>query len=170
MRLCDEWLARNSISPRHARHVKKGFLYFDGGSKLLAIEWMSPGTHPGFYEVSECVLGKICSVLSSRRVDWEEYEDHLVSWMSRASGPVFDKTAVFDLTWRYFIRRHEDSLMSMLPLSEVYKTVDADNPSRLVDCMALVDGLASSAPRIAEFWNSRAFEVVAQYCHWMCEL
>lgn len=170
MRLCDEWLERNAITPGHARHVKKGFLYFEGGSKLLAIEWMSPGAHPGFYEISECVLGRRCKTLSSTRVDWEEYEDALVSWFAQAQRPVFDKSAVFDLTWQYFVRRHEDAIMSAVPLSEVHRTVDPCNASRLVDCMALVDKFSCLSPTLADFWMGRAFEVISLYCHWMREL
>jgi hypothetical protein len=167
LRLCDEYLLRNSLEPRCARHVHKGFLYFEEGRRLLCIEWANHGPHPGFYEFSECELGRRCRTLSLKRVQWEEYESHLVSWVGSASGLVFDKTKVFDLTWQYFLRRHEDSLVGLVPLSEIYGTADENNPSRLVDCMALLERVSVVLPEAVKFWHSRAFDIVSLYCHWL---
>lgn len=170
MRLCDEYLLRNSISPNYARHVQKGFLYFEGGSRLLCVEWVVHGVHPGFYEMSECVLARTCRTLSSERVEWDEYESHLVSWMGAARDPVFDKTRVFDLTWQYFLRRHEDCLLGLVPLSEIHKTVDEGNSSRLVDCMDVLERISVVRPEASDFWRSRAFDIVSLYCYWMNDL
>lgn len=170
MRLCEEYLLKNSLRPNHARHVGKGFLYFEGGSKLLAIEWVSPLPHPGYYEISECVLNHRCHKLKSVRVDWDEYESHLLSWLSPERSLVFDRSEVFDLTWQYFLRRHEDVLLEALPISSIYKTVDEKNATRPVDCLDLVERIESSKPEVSAFWKNRAFDVVSLYCYWMRDL
>lgn len=167
MRLCEEYLLRNSLDPKCSRHVRKGFLYFDGGLKLLCIEWANLGPHPGFYEISECVLGRTCTTLRSTRVDWEEYEAHILSWLEGGKNPVFDKTMVFDLTWQYFIRRHEKDIVGLMPLSDIYRTLDEGNDSRLVDCFGLLERISVARPQVAEFWRTRAFDIVSLYCHWM---
>lgn len=167
MRLCEEYLLRNSLDPKHARHVPKGFLYFEGGQRLLCIEWANHGPHPGFYEISECELGKTCKTLRSHRVQWEDYETHILSWLEQGRSPVFDKTKIFDLTWQYFMRRHEKDVAGLLPLSEIYKTLDVENPSRLVDCLSLIERLSVDRPHAADFWRKRAFDIVSLYCHWM---
>lgn len=167
MRLCEEYLLRNSLAPRCARHVTKGFLYFEGGARLLAIEWIQPSPRPGFYEVSECELGRTCRTLSSTRVEWDDYESHVAAWAAAASGAVFDKRKVFDLTWQYFLRRHERDLVGTVAVSDIYRTVDDSNDSRLVDCFDLLESLSARAPAVAEFWRSRAFQIVSLYCYWM---
>jgi len=170
VRLCEEYLLRNSLRPNHARHVDRGFLYFEGGSKLLAIEWVSPLPHPGYYEISECVLKRQCHKINSIRVEWNEYESHLLSWISRGRDPVFDKSEVFDLTWHYFLRRHEETLLDALPVSSIYKTVDDNNPSRIVDCLDLVERIEPLKPEVSAFWKNRAFDVISLYCYWMRDL
>lgn len=170
MRLCEEYLLRNSLTPRYARHVRKGFLYFDHGERLLASEWISLGPRPGYYEISECSLGRTCKTLNSSRVEWDEYEPYLVEWAKNDRRAVFDKGRVFSLTWEYFLRRHDKDLAGLLPLSDLYKTVDESNESRLVDCFSLLESLSSLRPSIVEFWKTRAFEIVSSYCYWMKEL
>lgn len=170
MRLSEEYLLRNSLNPRHARHVARGFLYFQDGRRLLSIEWVAHGPHPGFYEVSECVLERVCRTLSSARVEWDEYESYLVDWRSRATDLVFDKQKIFDLTWRYFLRRHESVILGVLPLSCILKTIDESNPQRIVDCLGMVERLDALDSSLSGFWRSRAFEVVSLYCHWMKDI
>lgn len=170
MRLCEEYLVRNSLKPRHARHTRRGFLYFEGGEKLLCIEWMEVGAHPGLYEFSECHLGRRCRTLSAEKVLWDDYESRLLSWKGSSAGIVFERDRVFSLTWEYFMRRHEDSLLGSFPLSRIHSTVDPSNPSRLLDCMSLLDDLQSRDPQAADFWHSRAFDIVHLYCHWAAEL
>lgn len=170
MRLCEEYLRRVGIDPNHARHVNRGFLYYDGGERLLSIEWTVHGPHPGFYEISECSLGRSCKRLSTARVEWDDYERHLFSWMSSARDPVFDKVMVFDLTWQYFLRKFEDSIVGLFPLSEVFRTVDPSNGSRMVDCVAMVENLSFMDPPAAKFWHSKAFDIISLYCHWMARL
>ena len=170
MRLCEEYLHRIGIKADCAVHVRRGFLYFDGGERLLSISWNEVGPHPGFYEFSECSLDTRCRVLSSERVDWEDYESHLISWKASAGGVVFDKARVFDLTWQYFLRRHEEVIMGALPLSMIHSTIDPSNKSRIVDCMSLVESLSSVAPEASEFWRSRAFDIISLYCHWLARL
>lgn len=169
MRLCDEYLARKGISVDYAPHVKRGFAYFRGGDRLLSIEWSDPGAHPGYYEFSECVLEKRCRVLSSRRVEWDEYEASLVSWR-RAEEVVLERALVFDLTWRYFMRRHESLLMSIFPLAQLHATVDPLNTSRVLGCTHVLEALAERSPEASDFWHSRALDILSLYCHWIGRL
>lgn len=169
MRLCDEYLVRSGIEVDYAPHVRKGFVYFRGGERLLSIEWNEAGAHPGYYEFSECVLETRCRVLSSRRVEWEDYEGEIVSWR-RSEDVVLNRAEVFDLTWRYFLRRHESVLMCRIPLSDIHATIDAGNPSRLIDCARVLEVLYEREPEAARFWHSRAFDIVSLYCHWIGSL
>lgn len=169
MRLCEEYLARRGIKVDYAPHVRRGFAYFRGGERLLSIEWSEAGAHPGYYEFSECVLETRCRILSSRRVEWDEYEERLVSWR-RAEEVVQDKASVFDLTWRYFMRRHESVLMRSFSLSELHATMDPANPSRLIGCASVLEALVESSPEAADFWHSRAFDIVSLYCGWIARL
>jgi hypothetical protein len=170
MRLCDEYLARMGVKADYAVHVGKGFVYYEGGSRLLSVRWEQAGPHPGFYELSECVLETRCRILRSERVEWDEYEGRLLDWKSSAGELVSDKTKVFDLTWQYFIRRHESELMGLFPLSRIHATIDPSNRSRIVGCAELLDVLAERSPHISDFWHSRAFEIVSLYCHWLVRL
>lgn len=167
MRLFEEYMERNCPGALYARRVEKGFLYFDSGARLLVIEWMSPERHPGFYEFSECELTRRCRTVSSRRVEWDEYESYVRGWMSTERAAVFDRGVVFDLTWQYFLRRHEGDILGAAPISQVYKTVDESNDSRLLDCFGLLETISSRAPSAVDFWRSRAFQIVSLYCHWM---
>lgn len=170
MRLCEEYIHRRGIKVDCAVHVRRGFLYFGNGDRLLSISWSQVGPHPGFYEFSECSLDTRCRVLSSERANWEEYESRLISWKSHAEGIVFDKARVFDLTWQYFLRRHEAVIMDAVPLSFIHSTIDPSNKSRLVDCMSLVEALSPIAPEVSEFWRSRAFDIISLYCYWLARL
>jgi hypothetical protein len=170
MRLCEEYLARRGVEVEYAVHVRKGFVYFEGGSRLLAIRWEQAGPHPGFYEFSECSLESRCRVLRSDRVEWDDYESRLVEWKSSVGGVVADKGRIFDLTWQYFLRRHESDLIRLFPLSEIHATLDPSNRSRAVQCMGMLDSLARTLPRAAEFWHSRAFDIISLYCHWLVRL
>lgn len=170
MRLCEEYLQRNSLRLNYAKCVSRGFLYFDGGSKLLSIQWVSPLPHPGYYEISECVLGRSCHKLKSDRVEWNEYEPYLLSWLHQERNIVFDKSSVFDLTWNYFLRRNEKVMLDTFPVSHIYKTIDKDNSSRIMDCVELVHRLDALKPEVANFWRNRAFDLVALYCYWFADL
>jgi hypothetical protein len=170
MRLCDEYLYRRGLKIDYAVHVGKGFVYFGGGSRLLSIRWEQIGPHPGFYELSECVLDTRCRVLRSERVEWDDYEARLVEWKASAGEIVSDRTRVFDLTWRYFLRRHEEDMLALFPLSVLHSTIDPSSRSRLVACADVLESLEERLPRAAEFWHSRAFDIVSRYCHWLARI
>lgn len=169
MRLCDEYLVRNGIEVNYARYIRRGFVYFRGGERLLSIEWNESGAHPGYYDLSECVLETRCRVLSSRRVEWDEYEERLVEWR-RSEDIVLDKSLIFDLTWSYFLRRHESVLIREFPLSQIHATIDRRNESRLLECARVLEVLSERAPKAADFWHSKAFDIVSLYCHWIGSL
>jgi hypothetical protein len=170
MRLCEEYLCRKGLKVECAVHVRKGFVYFEGGAKLLSIRWEQAGAHPGFYGLSECALERRCRVLRSERVEWEDYEARLIEWKSSAGDILSDRTRIFDLTWQYFLRRHESDLVGLFPLSALHATIDPSNRSRPVQCAELLEAVGRRLPHAAEFWHSRAFDVISSYCHWLVRL
>jgi len=170
MRLSEEYMLRNGASSNYARHVRRGFLYFDGGASLLSVSWIDSGVHPGHYEFSQCVLDKRCRSVRSESVAWEDYESRLLAWLGEDRTPVFERSLVFDLTWQYFVRRHQGELSRRFSLSELFATVDKMNPSRAVDCMTLVESLSAAEPAVADFWRRRAFVIIDSYCWWVSSL
>ena len=170
MRLCDEYLNRRGLKINYAVHVEKGFVYFGRESRLLSIRWEQIGPHPGFYEFSECVLDQRCRVLRSDRVEWDDYETSLLNWKTSAGEIVSDKTKVFDLTWQYFLRRHEEDMFALFPLSVLHSTIDPSNRFRLIACANVLESLETRLPSAADFWHSRAFDIVSCYCHWLSRI
>jgi hypothetical protein len=136
----------------------------------LSIRWEQVGPHPGFYDLSECVLETKCRVIRSDRVEWDDYEERLLSWKSSVVEIVSDKTKIFDLTWQYFLRRHESEFLHLFPLSDIHATIDPSNKSRLVRCADFLESLSNRCSQLSNFWHSRAFEIVSLYCHWLVRL
>jgi hypothetical protein len=170
VRLVEEYISRHGLNFRGALHVRKGFVYSRGGSELLSIYWNEVGPHPGFYVISECVLDTACRVRRSHKVVWDEYEALLID-LVKSSGPIIsDRNAVFNLTWEYFVRRHESLLAGFVPLSRLIRTLDPSNPSRLVECMELLENLGDASPAALSFWNSKAFSLIESYCYWAADL
>lgn len=170
MRLYEEYLHRSGLRPLHARHQRKGFLYFNDGDLLLSLSWINSGNHPGYYDFCECKLDTKCRIIKSHRVDWDEYESWFISWLSTSRKIIFDKKKIFDLTWEYFLRRNEDSLIGSISLSEIYSTIDPHNPHRLLNRFELLDKMRDRNQAVADFWHSRALDIVSLYCHWVAEL
>lgn len=170
MRLCDEYVARLGLNPRHARHQSKGFLYFEGGARVLSTLWVDGGSRPGHYEFNECVLESRCRVLKSHTVQWDDYEGWFLSWATPERGPVFERLKVFDLTWEYFVRRHQTDLASSFRLEQIHGTIGPSSPGRAVARAELIRSMDSACPAAAGFWRSRAMDIVSFYLYWVGHL
>jgi hypothetical protein len=147
------------------RHASKFYVFFDGGERLLSCKWIHAPSSTGYYEFVECELGRRVVVYSKNQVDWSDFEGFLGSWLDSHSGLLFDKGAIFDLVWRFFVLRNERYFSSNHDPLSVYMTMDLKNPLRRSLAADMIEEMSSSgAP--ATFWNSKASEIMSNYAHW----
>lgn len=168
MLLCDEYALRNKIPAYPIKFVKKGFAFFGHNNNLLVIKWIQNGTSPGYYEISECDLAKSIKTIKLNNVDWEEYEQFLKNW-SGNNSIITDREKIFNLTWEYFIRRHEEFLLSNYGPYEIYPTIDNENKNRILDSLLFLEKI-SKHKFIFDFWNNKLSEVISLYCYWIAKI
>lgn len=170
MRLCEEYAQRKSLIRKYVIHSSKGFVYFEGGRKILTLLWCQDGIHPGFYQFSECLLKDRIVTLNTHEVSWGDYESWLTEWKKSKSDIVFCRDFIFRLTWEYFLRRNEVPIMEEFPLSVIFPTLDENNPSRVADAIDLVDRISLKNIHVSKFWHEKAFEVVSKYMYWIRDI
>lgn len=169
MRLCDEYCERMGLGRLRLRHAPKFYLFFDGGEKLLSSKWISTPSSTGYYEFTECQLGRKVVVHSKEHVEWEDFEGFISSWLDIHRGMVFDKGVVFDLVWKFFVSRNERFLSLNYDPMTIYSTVDLSNPSRRSVAAGIVEETLSSACEAGHFWSSKASEIMSNYAHWLSD-
>jgi len=167
-RLCEDYLVRNGSKGACVRYVGRGFVYFEGGGRLLSVRWIEAGSHPGFYEFEECLLGRSQRVLSSTRVVWDDYESFFGDWILRqGDGIVLGRADVFRLSWAYFLRRSERFLIKNFPLSDIYGTVEGPDADAFSNCLGLVERIQRVDRSVSAVWEREALGIVSNYCFWI---
>lgn len=166
MRLCDEYVQRMGLPKLILRHASKFFLFFNDGDRLLSCRWIHSSNSCGYYEFSECILEKNVKVVRKESVEWDCYEDFLFGWLSSHRGFVFSKDKIFDLSWVFFVRRHDHFLASNFDPAKIYDSLDASNDNRIIVALELVEKISNLNVEAYDFWNSRAGEIISRYAHW----
>jgi len=168
MFLCDEYASRCNLQLPKIKHVKKGFA-FTKQNYLLVIKWLQDGPGPGFYEISECLLEKRIKTHKINNIMWEEYPGFISHWSS-CNSILINKNDIFFLIWEYFIRKNENIFLENYNHNSIFRTINKENPDRVVDCMYFLDEISKKHKSIYDFWNQKLSEVITLYCYWLSDV
>lgn len=170
MYLCEEYALRKKINFKCVRHVQKSFLFFDQENKLLVIKWTNQGNHPGYYEISECLLDSKIKTIKNNHVYWEQYEEFILNWLDCHNLLVSDKSEVFNLVWQYFLRRNDKFFSENYDPIEIYETISQKDSKNILNAIDFLEKISDKHPAVFDFWQKKASDVISKYAYWMLDL
>lgn len=140
---------------------------FFGQGRRLVIRWLSQGSYPGFFEISEYKLGSQ-HPLYTANVQWDDYENHMIKWVASNDAVVNDRSEIFKNTWIHFLSVKDEALADRYDPKEIFSTLDA--PSPVLAITEMLEKIAEHTPSLHDFWNSKCMEMVSNYGHWLHDL